>query len=128
MTRKIQGVVAGVARSGVRTAQESALSVGRVAWLAGLGLVATAGETGVATFEALVAKGRRRRESPAEKVQRALAESGAEVVQLAEDSVLIAVRQASGFLARLGVPSATEIRKLKSRVDQSLRTLRAELG
>ncbi|MGE0641928.1 MAG: phasin family protein [Thermoanaerobaculia bacterium] len=128
MTGKVKQLASGVAKSGVRAAEEYAFSFGRTAWLAGLGLVATAGEAGVATFEALVEKGRRRRESPVERAQRAVAEAGNEAVELAQDAARVVIREASGLLGRFGVPTGREIRALRARVDESVRTLRAQIG
>lgn len=128
MTTRVKKIAAGVARKGIHTAQENVLSVGRTAWLAGLGLLATAGEVGASTFESLVEKGRRRRESPLEKAQRALAAGGAETAKLAENVGRAAIRQASGLFGRLGVPSQSDIRALRTSVDATVRSLRSRLG
>lgn len=128
MTTKMKKVAAGVARSGIRTARESAFSIGRSAWLAGIGLLATAGEVGASTFGSLVEKGKRRRESPVEKAQRALTESGAQAADLAQSVGRAAFRQASELLGRLGVPSQSDIRALRASVDAGVKTLRSRLG
>ena len=54
MTRKIRKVATDVAKSGIEIAGQEALSIARTVWLVGLGAAATAGEAGVAAFDALV--------------------------------------------------------------------------
>ncbi len=117
MRKNLQKIAGRVAQSGLESAGEGAFAAGRTAWLVGLGMAATAGETGVAVFDALVAKGRRRRESPAEKAQRAVVETGTQMVKLANDAAKIAQHQAKSFLGQFGLPTRDDVRELVRQVD-----------
>ena len=105
MRKNLQKMATSAAQSGLETAGEGAFALGRTAWLLGLGIAATAGETSVEVFDALVAKGRRRRETPVKKAQRA------------------AQSQASEILGQFGLPTRDDVRQLMRRVD----TLRQKL-
>lgn len=124
MRKHIQKLAGSVAQSGLETAGEGALAFGRTAWLLGLGVAASAGETGAAVFDALVAKGRRRRQSPVEKAQRAFAETGSQVAKLATDAGKMARSQVAELLGQLGLPSPADVRELTRRVE----TLRQKLS
>ena len=117
MTNRVKRVAAGMARGGFETAGREAASlagtIARPAWLAGLGAAVAAGEAGVATFESLVEKGRRRRQTPVEKLERQLAQTRREI----EHTGRAAYRQVAGFLEQLGVPSQNEIRALRARLE-----------
>ena len=63
MRKNLQKMATSVAQSGIETAGEGAFALGRTAWLLGIGIAASAGETGVEVFDALVEKGRHRRRS-----------------------------------------------------------------
>jgi poly(hydroxyalkanoate) granule-associated protein len=117
MTSSVRRVAAGMTQGGFEAAGREALALARTIYLAGLGAAATAGEAGVATFEALVEKGRRRRETPAQKLERKLTASGREAVELVESTGRAAYRQVAGLLDQLGVPTQNEIRALKARID-----------
>ena len=132
MTNRVKRVAAGMARGGFEAAgaevAETVKSVTRQAWLLGLGAAATAGEAGVAAFEALVAKGRRRRETPVQKLERQIASTRREAAQVIEKTRREAVelvgntgkaayRQVAGLLEQLGVPTESEIRALRARLD-----------
>jgi len=124
MRKNIQKMATNVAQSGLETAGEGVFALGRTAWLLGLGVAAAAGETGVAVFDALVEKGRRRRQSPVAKAQRVFAETSSQVVKLATDAGKVAQKQVAGLLGQLGLPSRADFRELVRRVD----TLRQKLG
>jgi polyhydroxyalkanoate synthesis regulator phasin len=124
MTKRVKRVAASVAKSGFETAGREALSLARTAWLAGLGAVASAGEAGVAAFETLVEKGRRRSEGPMEKVERTLAEGGREAARLVENAGRTVYRNAAALLDQLELPTQAEIRALRARIE----TLRTRLS
>ncbi len=117
MRKQIQKLAGSVAQSGLETAGEGAFALGRTAWLLSLGVAATAGETSVAVFDALVAKGRRRRQSPVEKAQQAFAETGSQVVKLAADAGKMARSQVAEILGQFGLPSRADVRELMRRVE-----------
>jgi len=143
MSRSVKKVAAGMARGGFEAAGGEtvaiARTVARYAWLVGLGAAATAGEAGVATFEALVEKGRRRRESPAEKLERKVSEArheaamavksashdaakaiestGREAAKLVESTGRAVYKQVSSFLTEIGVPNQSDIRALRARIE-----------
>ena len=123
MRKNIQKMATSVAQSGLETAGEGAFALGRTAWLVSLGIAATASETGVEVFDALVAKGRRRRETPVKKVQRALTETGTQMLKFANDATRVAQAQASELLSQFGLPTRDDVRELMRRVD----TLRQKL-
>lgn len=123
MRKNIQKMATSVAQSGLETAGEGAFALGRTAWLLGLGIAATARETSVEVFDALVAKGRRRRETPVKKAKRALAETGNQMLKLANDASRVAQAQASELLGQFGLPTRDDVRELVRRVD----TLRQKL-
>ena len=124
MRKNVQKVALKVAQSGFETAGEGALALGRTAWLLGLGIAATAGETGVQVFDSLVAKGRRRRETPVERAQRALTETGTDVLKIAKGATQIAQQQAASLMEQFGIPTRDDVRALVRRVD----SLRQKLG
>lgn len=124
MRKNIQKMATSVAQSGLESAGEGAVAFGRAAWLVGLGLAASAGENSVAVFDAMVAKGRRRRQTPVQKAQQAIAETGTQVMKLAGDATRIAQQQAAGILGQLGLPTRDDVRELMRRVD----TLRQKVG
>ncbi len=117
MRKKMQEVAVGMAGSGLEAAGERLFAAGRTAWLVSLGLAATAGETGVALFDALVEKGRRRKETPLEKAQRSLTETGSELLRFAEGAGRKVQRQAEALLGDFGLPSRAEVRELARRVE-----------
>jgi polyhydroxyalkanoate synthesis regulator phasin len=117
MRKSLQKIAGRVAQSGLETAGAGAIALGRTAWLLGLGAAASAGEAGVAMFDALVEKGRRRRESPVEKAQRALSEGGTQIVKLAGDAGKVAQKRVTEMLADLGLPSRVDVRELARRVE-----------
>ena len=124
MTKNVRKVATDVAKSGLEIAGSEALSLARTAWLVGLGAAAAAGEAGVTTFEALVAKGRRRSETPVDKAQRAVVETGREAAKLVESTGRALFSRATGLLEQLGIPTESDIRALRSRVNE----LRARLS
>jgi poly(hydroxyalkanoate) granule-associated protein len=115
MKSRVKRVAAGMARGGFEAARTEALAVARTLWLAGLGAAATAGEAGVATFEALVEKGRRRRETPVERLERQIAATRRDAAKAIETTGRAAYRQVAGVLEQLGVPKQSEIRALRAR-------------
>jgi polyhydroxyalkanoate synthesis regulator phasin len=121
--KNIQKMATSVAQSGLETAGEGAFAVGRTAWLLSLGLAASAGETGVKVFDALVEKGRRRRRSPVQKAQQAITETGSTMMKLANDATRIAQQRAADVMGQLGLPTRDDVRELMRRVD----TLRQKL-
>ncbi len=123
MRKSLQKIAGRVARSGLETAGAGAIALGRTAWLLGLGAAASAGEAGVAMFDALVEKGRRRRESPVEKAQRALSESGTQIVKLAGDAGKVAQKRVTEMLADLGLPSRVDFGAVARRVEALRQTL-----
>ena len=124
MRKNIQRMAASAAQSGLESAGEGAFALGRTAWLLGIGLAASASETGAAVFDALVQKGKRHRETPVEKAQRAISETGLEVVKLAADAGKAAQNQVIGLLGQLGLPTREDFRQLVRRVE----TLRQKVG
>ncbi|MEO8277457.1 MAG: phasin family protein [Thermoanaerobaculia bacterium] len=118
MRKNLQKIAGSVAQSGVELAGKNALALGRTTWLATLGLAASAGEAGVELFDHLVAKGRRRSESPTEKARRAVTETGSQVAKLAGDVTRVARQQATDLLARLGLPGRADLQTLVSRVER----------
>jgi len=124
MTKNVRKVATDMAKSGMEIAGEEALTLARTAWLVGLGAAATVGEAGVSAFEALVAKGRRHSETPVEKAQRAVVETGREAAKLVESTGRAVYAQATGLLEQLGIPTETDIRALRARVNE----LRARLS
>ena len=89
-----------------------------------MGVAASAGETGVAVFDALVEKGRRRRQSPVATARQAFTETGLQVVKLANDAGKVAQKQVTELLGQLGLPSRADLRELMRRVE----TLRQKLS
>lgn len=124
MRKHIQKMATSVAQSGLESAGGSAYALGRTAWLVSLGLAATAGETSVALFDALVEKGRRRRRSPMDKAQQAFVDTGSQMMKLAADAGKAAQRQVSDLLGQFGLPSKLDVTDLKRRVE----TLRQKLA
>ena len=112
-----------VAQSGIESAGEGAFAVGRSAWLVGLGLAASAGETSVAVFDSLVEKGRRRRRTRIQQAQQALAETGSTMMKLANDVTRLTQQRAAEVMGQLGLPTRDDVRELVRRVD----TLRQKL-
>ena len=123
MRKNIQKLATSVAQSGIETAGEGAFALGRTAWLVGLGLAATAGETGVEVFDALVDKGRRRRRTRMQKAQQAISETGSTMMKLANDVTRITQKRAAEVMGQLGLPTRDDVRELVRRVD----TLRQKL-
>ena len=123
MRKNLQKLASSAAQSGLESAGVGAYAVGRTAWLLSLGIAATASETSVELFDAMVAKGRRRRESPVKKAQRTLTETGTQVLKLANDATRIAQQQATELMGQLGLPTRDDVRELVRRVD----TLRQKL-
>lgn len=123
MRKNIQKMATSVAQSGLETAGEGAFALGRSAWLVGLGLAATAGETSVEVFDALVDKGRRRRRTRVQQAQQALTETGSTMLRLANDATRIAQQRAAEVMGQLGLPTRDDVRELMRRVD----TLRQKL-
>lgn len=143
MSKSVKNVAAGMAKGGFEAAGVETLAlargIARTTWLVGLGAVATVGEAGVATFDRMVAKGRRRRESPAEKLERKVAEArheaamavkgasheaakviestGREAAKLVESTGRAVYKQVSSFLSELGVPNQSDIRALRARIE-----------
>ncbi|MEO7794877.1 MAG: phasin family protein [Thermoanaerobaculia bacterium] len=117
MRKSIQKVASRVAQSGLESAGESAFTVGRNAWLVSLGLAASAGETGVALFETLVEKGRRRRRTPVQKAKQAIAETGSTMMKLANGAARLAQLSAAEVMDQLAVPTRDDVRGLMRRVD-----------
>ena len=122
MRKNIQKMATSVAQSGIETAGEGAIALGRTAWLVSLGLAATAGETSVEVFDALVEKGRRRR-TRMQQAQQAIAETGSTMMRLANDATRMAQKRAAEVMSQLGVPTRDDVRELVRRVD----TLRQKL-
>jgi poly(hydroxyalkanoate) granule-associated protein len=123
MRKNIQKMATTVAQSGLETAGEGAFALGRTAWLVGLGLAATAGETGVEVFDALVDKGRRRRRTRMQKAQQAISETGSTMMKLANDVTRLTQQRAAEVMGQLGLPTRDDVRELVRRVD----TLRQKL-
>lgn len=123
MRKNLQKMATSVAQSGLETAGEGAFALGRTAWLLGLGIAATAGETSVDVFDTLVEKGRRRRRSPVQKAQKAITETTSTMMKLANDATRIAQQQAAEIMSQLGLPTRDDVRELVRRVD----TLRQKL-
>lgn len=123
MRKNLQKMATSVAQSGLETAGEGAFALGRTAWLLGLGIAATAGETSVDLFDTLVEKGRRRRRSPVQKAQRAITETGSTMMKFANDATRMAQQQAAEIMGQLGLPTRDDVRELVRRVD----TLRQKL-
>ncbi len=123
MRKNLQKMATSVAQSGIESAGVGAYALGRTAWLLSLGIAATAGETSVEVFDAMVDKGRRRRETRVKKAQRTLTEAGTQVLKLANDATRIAQQQAAGLMDQLGMPTRDDVRQLMRRVD----TLRQKL-
>ncbi len=123
MRKNIQKMATSVAQSGIETAGEGAIALGRTAWLVSLGLAATAGETSVEVFDALVEKGRRRRRTRMQQAQQAIAETGSTMMRLANDATRMAQKRAAEVMSQLGVPTRDDVRELVRRVD----TLRQKL-
>lgn len=123
MRKNIQTMATSVAQSGIETAGEGAIALGRTAWLVSLGLAATAGETSVEVFDALVEKGRRRRRTRMQQAQQAIAETGSTMMRLANDATRMAQKRAAEVMSQLGVPTRDDVRELVRRVD----TLRQKL-
>ncbi|MBP9145780.1 MAG: phasin family protein [Thermoanaerobaculia bacterium] len=117
MRKNLQKMATSAAQSGLETAGEGAFALGRTAWLLGLGIAATAGETSVEVFDALVAKGRRRRETPVKKAQRALTETGTQMMKFANDASKVAQAQVSELLGQFGLSSRDDVRQLMRRVE-----------
>ena len=123
MRKNIQKMATSVAQSGIETAGEGAIALGRTAWLVSLGLAATAGETSVEVFDALVEKGRRRRRTRMQQAQQAIAETGSTMMRLANDATRMAQKRAAEVMSQLGVLTRDDVRELVRRVD----TLRQKL-
>jgi polyhydroxyalkanoate synthesis regulator phasin len=121
--KNLQKMATSVAQSGLETAGEGAFALGRTAWLLGLGIAATAGETSVDVFDTLVEKGRRRRRSPVQKAHKAITETTSTMMKLANDATRIAQQQAAEIMGQLGLPTRDDVRELVRRVD----TLRQKL-
>ena len=118
MRKNIQTMATSVAQSGIETAGEGAIALGRTAWLVSLGLAATAGETSVEVFDALVEKGRRRRRTRMQQAQQAIAETGSTMMRLANDATRMAQKRAAEVMSQLGVPTRDDVRELVRRVDK----------
>lgn len=123
MRKNLQKMATSVAQSGIASAGEGAFAVGRSAWLVGLGLAASAGETSVAVFDSLVEKGRRRRRTRIQQAQQALAETGSTMMKLANDVTRLTQQRAAEVMGQLGLPTRDDVRELVRRVD----TLRQKL-
>lgn len=123
MRKNLQKMATSVAQSGLETAGEGAFALGRTAWLLGIGIAASAGETGVEVFDALVEKGRHRRRSSVRKAQLAITETGSTMLRLANDATRLAQKQAAELMGQLGLPTRDDVRELVRRVD----TLRQKL-
>ncbi len=123
MRKNLQKMATSVAQSGIESAGEGAFAVGRSAWLVGLGLAASAGETSVAVFDSLVEKGRRRRRTRIQQAQQALAETGSTMMKLANDVTRLTQQRAAEVMGQLGLPTRDDVRELVRRVD----TLRQKL-
>ena len=121
MTSRVKRIATGMARGGFDAAAgeavETAKTIARQTWLLGLGAAATAGEAGVAAFEALVEKGRRRRETPVQRLERQIEATRREAVGLVGSTGKAAYRQVAGLLEQLGVPTQSEIRALRVRLE-----------
>ncbi len=124
MRKHIQKSAGEMAERGLETAGERALAFGRTAWLLSLGVAASASETGIALFETLVEKGRRRRRSTVAHAQEAFTETGSQLAKLASDAGRMAQKQIGEVLGQLGLPSRADVRELTRRVE----TLRQKLS
>jgi len=93
-------------------------------WLAGLGAISMAEETGTNAFNALVEEGksweqaRRERTEAATKQLRRIANEGAETAGAIEDRVR---NEIDGALERVGVPSRDDMDDLRGQVDDLAR-------
>ena len=116
MRKNLQKMATSVAQSGIESAGEGAFAVGRSAWLVGLGLAASAGETSVAVFDSLVEKGRRRRRTRIQQAQQALAETGSTMMKLANDVTRLTQQRAAEVMGQLGLPTRDDVRELVRRV------------
>ena len=123
MRKNIQKLATSVAQSGIETAGEGAFALGRTAWLLGLGLAATASETSVEVFDALVDKGRRHRRTRMQKAQQAITETGSTMMKFANDVTRLTQQRAAEVMGQLGLPTRDDVRELVRRVD----TLRQKL-
>lgn len=123
MRKNLQKMATSVAQSGIETAGEGAFAIGRTAWLLGIGIAASAGETSVAMFDTLVEKGKRRRRSPVQKAQQALTETGSTMLKLGNEVTRMAQARAAEIMGQLGLPTRDDVRELMRRVD----TLRQKL-
>lgn len=101
-----------------------AVSAARQVWLAGLGVVASLEEGATATFDTLVAKGRKSRFAPVEEAEKALAAARRKAARFESKVEKGVESQVGSLLGRLGVPTRREVQELSRRVETLAQSLR----